>query len=354
MRRGMTLKDASAYNVVFDRGRPVFIDTLSFEKHEQGAPWVAYGQFCSHFLAPLALMARSDIRLQRLMETFIDGIPLNLAARLLPRRTLFKPGLFVHLFLHAWFQSRYADTSAGTTQPTKNHRVSETGARGMIDGLSGVISKLSWKPSGTEWADYYATNSYDTEGLERKKQIVGEFIARIVPNTVWDLGANTGVFSRIAAAQGAKTVAFDVDPACVEVCYSEVKRDREENLLPLRCDLTNPSPAIGWAHQERRSLIDRGTADLVMMLALIHHLAISNNVPLAHVAHFAHSLCRWLIIEFIPKNDPQAQRLLRTRKDIFPNYSQRAFETEFGRYFTIVDSRPVGGNDRVLYLLAAR
>lgn len=354
MRRGMTLKDASAYNIVFDRGRPVFIDTLSFEESEQGSPWVAYGQFCSHFLAPLSLMSMSDIRLQRLMETFIDGVPLNLAVRLLPRRALFKPGLFVHLFLHAWFQGRYADTSPGPPQPAKKHRVSETGVRGMIDGLSKVISKLSWKPTGTEWADYYATSSYDAEGLEKKKQIVGEFIASVEPNTVWDLGANTGVFSRIAAARGAKTIAFDVDPACVEICYSEVKRDGEENLLPLRCDLTNPSPGIGWAHQERRSLVDRHTADLVMMLALIHHLAISNNLPMERVAHFARSLCKWLIIEFVPKSDPQVQRLLRTRKDIFPDYTQRVFETEFGKFFTIVESRPVGGDGRILYLLQAR
>jgi len=351
---GMILKDASAYNIVFNRGRPLFIDTLSFERYEPGSPWVAYGQFCSHFLAPLALMSLTDIRLQRLMETSIDGIPLDLAARLLPRRARLRPGLFMHLFLHAWMQRRFADTANDPAKPATRRRVSETGAYGMIDGLKSLVRKLTWNPTGTEWADYYATNSYDDHSAAEKQQIIGELLDRAEPKTAWDLGANTGVFGRIAADKGIRTIAFDIDPACVEVCYQESRREKEQNLLCLRSDLTNPSPAIGWAHQERRSLVDRGPVDLVMMLALVHHLAISNNVPLARIAEFARSLCTHLIIEFVPKHDPQVQRLLRTREDIFSNYTQDAFEKDFGAFFSIVESRPVGRDGRVLYLLKGR
>jgi len=354
MRRGMTLKDASSYNIQFDRGKPVFIDTLSFEEYEPGSPWVAYGQFCTHFLAPIALMSLTDIRLQRLMETFIDGIPLDLAARLLPRKARFRPGLMIHLFLHAWMQKKYSDTSSQNAKPAKKPRVNETGVRALPDGLSSLLRKLTWEPAGTEWADYYETSSYDPGAVEEKKRIVGDYIDHVSPATVWDLGANTGLFSTIAAEKGARTIAFDIDPACVEICYGDTKRHGENNLLALRSDLTNPSPGIGWAHRERTSLMERGPVDLVMMLALIHHLSIANNVPLIRVAELAKSLCSWLIIEWVPKEDPQVQRLLRNREDIFTGYTKEAFEGEFGRFFTVADSRPVGTDGRILYLLKVR
>ncbi len=353
LRHGMILKDASAYNIQFEGGRPIFIDTLSFEKYEPGSPWVAYGQFCSHFLAPITLMAMTDIRLQRLMETFIDGIPLDLAARLLPRRARLKPGLVMHLFLHAWMQNRFSDTSGKAATPSKKPKVSETGVFGIADGLASLISKMSWKPAGTEWADYYQTLSYDAEGVELKKGIVSEFIDQAAPRIVWDLGANTGVFSRIATEKGIQTLAFDIDPACVEMCYLQAKKRKEEKLLPLRSDLTNPSAAIGWALNERQSFVDRGPADMVMMLALVHHLAVANNVPLGRVAEFARSVCSWLIIEWVPKGDPQVRRLLRTREDIFPDYTQEGFEAEFEKLFDKVASRSVGSDGRVLYLYSA-
>jgi len=351
LQRGMTLKDASAYNIQFERGRPIFIDTLSFEKRVSGEPWVAYGQFCAHFVAPLALMAYSDIRLQRLMEIFIDGVPLDLAVRLLPFRTRLKPGLLWHIYIHSWMQRRYSDTSVkGHAGEKGRHSISETAAVAMIDGLIGLISGLSWKPAGTEWADYYETSSYDNEGIGHKRKIVHDVVTRVAPKTMWDLGANTGMFSMIAAESGTDVTAFDIDPACVEICYSEVKKRRIKNVLPLRMDLTNPSSAIGWANAERRSFIDRGPVDLVMMLALVHHLAISNNVPLAKIADFACSICRSLLIEFVPKSDPQVKRLLRSRRDIFSDYDRECFEAEFSRRFCLESSYPVGKDGRVLYL----
>jgi ribosomal protein L11 methylase PrmA len=350
----MILKDASAYNVQFDSGRPVFIDTLSFETYSPGAPWVAYAQFCRHFLAPLALMSYTDIRLQRMMETHLDGIPLDLAAQLLPWYTRARPALLVHLFLHAWMQQRYASTSDKTAaRPARTVRISSAGMRGMIDGLHAAIRKLRWRPEGTEWADYYSTCSYDVESIEEKKQVVASLLDRANPKTVWDLGANTGLFSSLAAEKGAATIAFDIDPACIERCYLECRK-QSRDLLPLRIDLTNPSPALGWAGKERRSLSERGPVDLLLMLAVIHHLAIANNLPFGHVADFARFLCTWLIIEFVPKDDPQVQRLLSSREDIFTDYTQESFEAEFGKRFDIIECQPVGRDGRALYLLRAK
>jgi len=171
---------------------------------------------------------------------------------------------------------------------------------------------------------------------------------------VWDLGANTGVFSRIAGSRGIPTVAFDIDPAAVEKNYLDCVRDNERCLLPLVLDLTNPSSGIGWAGQERLSIAQRGPADAVLALALIHHLAISNNVPLIKIAEFLHSICRRLIIEFVPKEDSQVQRLLATREDIFDQYDRVHFEQDFQHYFIIQKIMQIAGSERVLYLMENR
>jgi ribosomal protein L11 methylase PrmA len=343
------LRDASAYNVQFLNGRPIFIDTLSFEPYREGEPWVAYRQFCQHFLAPLALAACVDIRLTRLSRDFIDGVPLDLASRLLPLRTRLNPALFLHIHLHAGSQRKYAGTTT-----VRRRKVSRLSMRGLNDNLSAAVKRLRWHPGGTEWGDYYDATNYTGTAMESKPRIVGEFIARVAPRTVWDLGANTGVFSRIASTQQIDTIAFDVDPAAVEKNYIETRRRDESHLLPLVMDLTNPSPPLGWDHEERASLVARGPADMALALALIHHLAISNNVPLEKIARFLARICRSLVIEFVPKEDSQVKRLLATRQDIFPDYTIEGFTAAFARYFEIVDQRAVEDSERTLFLMRRR
>jgi ribosomal protein L11 methylase PrmA len=167
---------------------------------------------------------------------------------------------------------------------------------------------------------------------------------------VWDLGANTGVFSRVASASGARVIAFDQDPYCVEANYLQSKQGGLD-ILPLVLNLSNPTPAIGWENQERRSLLQRAGADTVLALALIHHLAISNNVPLPKLANFFAGICRWLIIEFVPKEDPKVQLLLANREDIFSAYTLDAFEHEFGRLFSIENRTEIRGSKRILFLM---
>jgi ribosomal protein L11 methylase PrmA len=222
---------------------------------------------------------------------------------------------------------------------------------GVINSLEAAVRKLKWRPKGTEWADYYHDTNYSRDAFEHKKQIVGEFLDIIHPESAWDLGANIGVFSRIAAAKGIQTLSFDGDPSAVEENYQACIRNDEAYMLPLLLDLANPSPGIGWQNQERMTLIDRGPADVVLALALIHHLVISNNLPFAMVADFLSRICRFLIIEYVPKTDSQVARLLATREDIFPDYTAQAFEGEFSRYFTIQKVVPVRDSERVLYLM---
>ena len=350
LKLGMSLKDASAYNIQFVRGRAALIDTLSFEAYKAGEPWTAYRQFCQHFLAPLALMSCRDARLSQLLRVFIDGVPLDLASLLLPFKTKLNFGLLTHIHIHAGSQKRFADK---TVDPRKG-MMNQHAMTGLIESLESTIKKLSWTPAGTEWGAYYEATNYSDSAFKHKKQLVREWTADKKPNLVWDLGGNMGVFSREAAASGAYTVSFDIDPAAVEQNYRIVKKEKEENLLPLVLDLTNPSPSIGWDHAERDSLGQRGPADMALALAVIHHLAISNNVPLPQLAQFFASRAKYLVIEFVPKTDSQVKRLLSSRRDIFPDYTREGFEAAFSERFEIRKAEPVQDSERMLYLMETR
>jgi hypothetical protein len=267
--KGMVLKDASAYNIQFHEGRPVFIDTLSFETYREGSPWVAYRQYCEHFLGPLALMAYRDVRLSQLLRRHIDGIPVDLASSLLPAKTRLKGGLLMHLHMHAKSQARHQDNAKGA----KAARVSRAGLQGIIDSLESTTRALELKSNTGVWADYYSDTNYSETAAAHKAELVAAYIERAAPSAVWDLGGNVGRYSRLAAERGIFTLSLDLDPAAVELNYRACRKEGIKTLLPLVIDLTNPSPDLGWAHQERASLQSRGPADLLMALALIHHLA---------------------------------------------------------------------------------
>ena len=349
---GFTLKDASAYNIQFHNGRPVFIDTLSFEPHTPGEPWVGYKQFCQHFLAPLALMSYRDIRAGLLCRNFIDGVPLDLASRLLPRRTKFRLGLLMHIHMHAKSQMRYADSTKATARSKAS--ISLHSLQAIIANLRNTVSKLQWKLPDTEWGEYYDMTNYNELSFSQKHQIVSDMIKAANPKSLWDLGANTGEFSRLGSSKGIKTVAFDIDPVAVEKNYQLVRKNSEKDILPLIMDLTNPSPAIGWANDERFSVAQRGPADLVMALALIHHLAISNNLPLGKIADYFAQLGLKLIIEFVPKEDSQVQKLLASRKDIFPNYTEEGFIKAFEPFFDIDQQTAIPDTRRTLFLMSRK
>jgi hypothetical protein len=353
--RGLSLKDASSYNIQLHGGRITFIDTLSFEAYAEGKPWVAYRQFCQHFLAPLALMSKSEVRLNQLMRIYIDGVPLDLASKLLPWRTALSFGLGLHIHAHAKTQRKYA----GEHQPKQKQlsaRFSKRSFEALVDNLESTIQGLQFPGGDFEWADYYAANNnYSAEGMAEKRELVGRMVRAAKPSVVWDLGANTGVFSRIALESGARlALAWDIDPACVQANYQHVRQKNEKALIPLLLDLTNPSPGLGWANAERASLSERGPADLVLALGLVHHLAISNNVPLPRIAEFLASLTRQLVIEWVPKEDSQVQKLLATRQDVFPNYVQADFERAFGASFVLDEVLPIQGTKRTLYRMRAR
>ncbi len=350
---GWQLKDASAYNVQFRAGRPILIDSLSFEPLEDGAPWIAYRQFCEHFLAPLALIAKRDVRLASLLRADPDGVPLDLASHLLPWRTRLDLGLLSHLHIHARAQRRYA-ANEDEGKAARGTRISTQRLEGLIRNLRGTVQKLRWEPAGTEWSDYADHTSYGDTATAAKSRLVEAFVREAQGSRAWDLGANTGRYSRIAADAGKRVLAFDIDPAAAERHYRQIRKEHRADILPLILDVANPSPGIGWGGRERRSLLDRADPDLVLALALVHHLAISRNVPLPMVLGLFADLAPWAIVEFVPKEDVMVRHLLASRRDVFPDYTLEGFRAAAAERFDVVHEAPIEDSLRVLFLLRRR
>lgn len=349
LKYGMTLKDSSAYNIQFYRGKPILIDTLSFEIYKENEPWAAYNQFCKNFLAPLVLTTYCDVRLNLMLKNFIDGIPLDLAKKILRKKSFLSLGVFIHVYLHSKFQIKYSNKNESLS--VNKNRMNKESLLRLIGNLETTVNKLRIKKNETPWNDYYFDRYHSKIYFEEKKGIVKTYIEKIKPKRVWDLGANEGEFSKIAAALNDEVLAFDSDHNCIEECYNYSKKNNVHNLLPLVVDLINPSPSIGWANSERTSLIERSNAEMVLALAIIHHLCISNNLPFDLIAEFFGKICEWLMIEFVPKSDPMVKKLLLYRKDIFGNYNVDNFEWEFSKYFSIIDFKKVSDTDRVIYLM---
>ncbi len=349
LEHGMTLKDASSYNIQFLQGQAIFIDTLSFTKYKEGEPWQPYLQFCQHFLAPLMLMSYKDIRLNQLLKVYIDGIPLDLASSLLPTLTKFILSPALHIHVHAKLQKKYQNTKDISR---KSRQFNLKTLSRFIDSLIQCVNKLTWEVQrDSQWYSYYVDNhNYAPTTFTEKEKIIDEWVRSISPPSLWDLGANRGRFSSIASKYCKQVIAWDIDPSCVESLYLN-SRKQSSPLLSLTIDLTNPSPSLGFDNQERLSFKERGPVDAILALGLIHHLALVNNVPLAKLALFFSELTKYLIIEFVPKEDSQVQKLLATREDIFNMYSLAEFKREFGHYFNIINEHSLQLSERTLFLM---
>lgn len=348
---GMTLRDASAYNIQFQRGRPVLIDSLSFERSVPGRPWLPYRQFCEHFLAPLALMARVDIRLGSLLRDHLEGVPLDLAARLLPSRTRFSFGLGPHIHLHARAQRTRTDEAEAAEAGSQRREGSMSASKvaTLLESLRTTVESLRWEPSGTVWADYADNTSYDAAATAAKSAAVSAALRAVGGTRAWDLGANTGRYSRLAAAEGYRVVAMDIDEGAVERAYLAIRADGRTDITPLLADLTDPSPGLGWGNAERASLLERIDTDVILALALVHHLAIGSNVPLPMVASLFAGMAPHAVVEWVPKEDAMVKRLLASREDVFEGYTEAGFEAGFEAHFELVTKTPIEGSVRILY-----
>jgi ribosomal protein L11 methylase PrmA len=348
---GFWMRDASAYNVQYDGVGLRLIDTLSIGPRIAESPWIAYGQFCSHFLAPLAVAAYRDVRLLSHWRSCVDGFPLDFAVNILPRWRRYCPGLFMHLTLHSRFQkSTDRKVDNGDPQRTKLPKINDRRMMGLIQSLRRTIEGIKLKRISGAWKEYNKIRTYDDRDVVLKSDVVDRIVRRLQPKTVWDLGANTGDFSTIAAAHGAFTVGIDADPACVEIMYQKLyKEKRIKGFLPLMMDFANPSPGLGWDNNERFSLKERGPVDLVLALALIHHLVFTHCIPLPRIAEWIGSLTKYCLVEFCPMADPMVQKLLQNRGDEHHPYNLEVFKESFGKIFDFIDQASLT-NQRTLFL----
>ncbi|WP_207514272.1 hypothetical protein [Longitalea luteola] len=347
LQHGMILKDATPYNIQFHKGRPVFIDTLSFNNYDPKLPWIAYRQFCQNFLFPLYLEHYLKTDIQKLLSTYIDGIPVDFVARLLPLKSRLSLGVWLHVYLQ---HSASTSTSASARSNKPNGAFNKKKLLDVVSHLTSIITNLpANKTYKTTWSNYYEDTILSKEYLHEKERIIQDFCRQTNARSVLDLGANDGHFSKLFAAHQLQVIATDADNRCISKLYQEVKKNKIENILPLMLDVANPSSAIGFHNQERAAFHDRIKTDLVAALALVHHLVIGKNISLRVLADYFNDIAPELIIEFVPKEDEKVQQMLSSRPDTFIDYDQAHFEQFFTMYFNIVDRRPVPGTSRTLY-----
>ena len=347
LKKGMILKDATPFNIQFYKGKPIFIDTLSFENYEEGKPWIAYRQFSECFLAPLLLMHYCHPDTGKLFAVYPNGIPMDILVNLLPKRSKWN----LNTLLHVHLQAKFSGKQKQKTGSENNFSKQKLGL--LIKGLESFVQKLSPKKIKTAWDDYYTDTILGDDYLAAKTTLVKSFSNFIDFKTVIDLGANDGHFSLIFE-DDKNVIATDADSNCINELYLKIKKEGIPNILPLVNNLTTPSPAIGWANTERESITARLKADLVLALALVHHLAIANNVPLALIAEWLQPMGDNLIIEFVPKTDEKVKLLLQNRKDIFDDYSLENFRSIFAQKYTIVKEEKAGNTNRILFLMTRK
>lgn len=340
--KGMMLKDATPFNIQFRSGRPVLIDTLSFEIYREGDPWVAYRQYCECFLGPLLLMKYTHPGAGKLFITYPEGIPLNELVKMLPGWASWNLNNYLHIFLQASLSER----KKGKKESTRS--LSKQKLEVLLNGLLAYVNKLQQKKWKTTWDDYYTDSILGVDYLRAKTSLVQDFTSSITFNSVTDLGANDGHFSKLF--NGKPVIALDADPNCINNLYLWARKEKA-NLLPLVADLTLPSPAIGFANRERDSLTSRLGSDLVMALALIHHLAIAKNIPLRLILDWLKPMGEYLLIEFVPKQDEKVQLLLQNREDIFDDYSPSHFRALCAGHFTVIREEMIPRSKRILFLL---
>ena len=342
---GLTLKDATAFNVQRYGGGLLFIDHLSFELTDGLMPWKPYSQFCRHFLNPLAIGAFRDIHSSGLFQTYLDGIPTQLAAWLIPLRGRIRFGLFVHIVLHGLFIRRSTHfAKRGTKNRSHGKQIH------LLGQLKNVVEKLVPAKAATVWADYYDNTNYGEEAFAEKKRVIKKIFQEKRYRTVWDIGSNTGEFSRLIQPCVEHVVSLDVDHNAVNQNYVENRRLGVEGVTPLVFDITNPSAGQGFGAKERPALQERSRPDAVLALALLHHLCITHNIPFVMVRDYFAAFACDLVIEFVDRDDSQFKRLIEAKGLPYKWYNRKAFEECFqGRYHQLAGIDLPGTHRSIYY-----
>ena len=346
---GMTLKDSTPFNIQWVGARPVFIDIGSFKVAEPGEPWAGYRQFCEMFLYPLFLQAYKDVPFHPWLRGSLEGVEASHCNNLMSVRDRFRPGVFTHVYLLSKLQSRYEGTERNVRKDLRSAGFSTGLIQNNVKRMQRIVARLTWTGAHSTWSDYTDCNTYDQANRERKKQFVQQAAKSQHRAFVWDLGCNTGEYSRAVSECADHVVAVDADHLAIERLYRALKAENNSAILPLVGDLTNPSPGLGWRNLERQTLDARCRPDLILALALIHHLAIARNVPLPDVVAWLASFQADLVVEFVAPEDAMVRRLQRNRDTLDFGYTQDRFEACLSEHFVIAKQEPLQSGTRTMY-----
>jgi len=359
----MILKDSTPYNVQFKGSSPVFVDVGSFERLRPGEPWAGYRQFCMLYLYPLLLQAVKGVPYQPLLRGSIDGITPAQMRGLVSGRDRLRKGFYLNVFLHAKLESRHADRGEEVKAEVHEAGMKKELIVANVRRLRKLVERLDWSPPEGVWVAYGERNSYTDADAKRKDEFVREVATSREWGLTWDIGANNGRYSRIAAEGSRYVLAVDADQGPVELLYRGLREEggkdpagtpnasnAPQKILPLTMNLADPSPGLGWRGQERKALPDRGSPELVLALALIHHVAIAANVPVREFVSWLAGLDTALVIEFPTREDPMVRKLLAPkRKGLHPDYERASFEQVLADAFDVERRERLGSGTRLLY-----
>lgn len=345
----ITMKDGTPFNVQWVGAAPVFIDIATFVPWQRGEPWAGYRQFCRSFLYPLMLQAYRGVAFQPWLRGRLEGILADDFRRLMSWRDLFRPGVLTHVVAQSSLERQMGNTSRNVRSDLRQAGFDKRVLSATIERLQRLVSGLEWEIRRSTWSEYVTHNTYDADALRTKEAFVEAAVRSNPRMLVWDLGCNTGHFSKIAAAHSEYVVSMDSDHESIERLYRELRQGGPRNILPLTMDLSDPSPAVGWRTSERRTLIERGRPDLVLCLALVHHLAITANVPVDDIVDWLYECGGDLVVEFPTEQDEMVKRLLRNKDQAYDDYCLSSFEGSLAARFDVCDRVQLSSGTRYLY-----
>ncbi len=353
---GMILKDATPYNFYFEGGRAVLLDTSSFDFFKEGDAWMAYRQFCSEMLSPFALMHYNGPRWARITQSHLRGMPLNFVSKQLPLKSWLNMTCLLHIHMHGKYATTESDNSTLRTT-IKQKGFSKEKIRSLMKMLQSTV--VDWKqPYAFEkhWIDYYQKDIASDKYLENKEAIIKEWLAQLTNqnklHSILDLGANTGRFSLIASDYAEKVIALEYDDICVDAIDKAIVNSKKNNNYCLRMDLAETTPNMGVLEKEYSSIYTRAKSSMVMGLALIHHLFISNQLSFYKIAQILDGFSeQYVIVEFIPFEDEKVQFLIKDKQRDYSDYTEEAFKEAIEKFFKIKERKQIEGSERILYLL---
>ena len=347
LKNNATLIDAYSFNIQFNYNKPTFIDLMSIKEYSEGEFWTGHKQFCESFLNPLVLKSKLGIDYNNWFKGNLEGIHTNELCKILKIKHLFSWNIFYNIFLLNYFEKKYKKNE--DLKITKNKKLKKSYYLSILSNLKNFIENLKPFKEQSVWGEYSRDNTYDDEEKKNKHEFISNYFSKIKPNKTLDLGCNNGEYSKLALKSGCKSVVgLDYDLNAIDEAYLTAKKEKI-NFLPLYFDVSNPSSNMGWYQKERKGFLERLSFDCVIALAFEHHLAIAKNIPLNDVIQWITSLAPKGIIEFVPKNDPTIQSMIKLKGDIFPDYSYDNFEKILSNLTKITSKKKISKSGRILF-----